>query len=54
MDTIVRYWRIMPGAKSMYLKECMEQEFIGGDWGMPGDLLPIEIQMVKSMLLEKE
>ena len=38
MDTIVRYWRIMPGAKSMHFKECLEQEFIGGDWGMPGDL----------------
>jgi restriction system protein len=38
VDSMVRYWRIMPGAKSMHLKECMEQGFIGGDWGMPGDL----------------
>ena len=38
MDTIVRYWRIMPGAKSKHLKECIEQEFIGGDWDFPGDL----------------
>ncbi len=38
MDTTVRYWRIMPGAKSKHIKECIEQEFIGGDWDFPGDL----------------
>ena len=28
----------MPGAKSKHIKECIEQEFIGGDWDFPGDL----------------
>ena len=38
MDTITRYWRIMPGAKSSFYSECIEGEFIGGDWGIDHDL----------------
>ena len=33
-----RYWRIMPGAKSSFYSECIQGEFIGGDWDIDYDL----------------
>lgn len=33
-----KYFRIMPGTKSMYAEECYAKGFIGGDWEMPIDL----------------
>lgn len=33
-----QYNRIMPGKKSCCFKECLEGEFIGGDWGVADDL----------------
>lgn len=33
-----QYNRIMPGKKSCCFKECLEGEFIGGDWGFADDL----------------
>lgn len=32
------YFRIMPGAKSIYATTCYEEGFIGGDWGISQDL----------------
>lgn len=32
------YRRIMPGAKSIYARQCHEGGFIGGDWGFNQDL----------------
>lgn len=32
------YYRIMAGAKSAYSSTCLEQGFIGGDWGIEQDL----------------
>jgi restriction system protein len=32
------YYRIMPGAKSVYASICHEQGFIGADWDLGGDL----------------
>lgn len=34
----IQYNRIMPGKKSCFFKECLEGEFIGGDWGFTEDL----------------
>ena len=33
-----RYFRIMPGARSVHVSICREQGFIGGDWGISQDL----------------
>ncbi|MDD9892131.1 MAG: endonuclease NucS [Gammaproteobacteria bacterium] len=32
------YYRIMPGPKSIYAKECLDGGYIGGDWGISQDL----------------
>ena len=38
----MEYYRIMPGAKSIFATECLEGGFIGGDWAVPDltDRLP--------------
>tara|TARA_B100000795_G_scaffold236015_1_gene195929 strand:+ start:96 stop:1031 length:936 start_codon:yes stop_codon:yes gene_type:complete len=41
VENVMRYYRIMPGAKSKWLKECIDQEFIGGHWEIPGDLTDV-------------
>ena len=35
---IKHYYRIMPGAKSVFASECFGEGFIGGDWGFDTDL----------------
>lgn len=38
MKTIRNYYRIFAGAKSVYSQQCLEQGFIGADWGIHQDL----------------
>lgn len=33
-----RYYRIMLGQKSIHAERCLREGFIGGDWGISGDL----------------
>ena len=37
-----KYYRIMPGGKSMHLEECLNRGFIGVDFNLNDDLKDID------------
>jgi hypothetical protein len=43
----MKYNRIMPGAKSMHLEECLKGNFIGVDFGINKSIETLDLELEK-------